>query len=189
MRGGLGAGFIMDEAAQMRVDNPALYDWTMIGKGGVAWYRGRWRIQKAVDDWGLHEYPSAYRPGGDPRVPGTKYHGHFKDLAGIEAFIDGHGGPGGAPQTTSTARALMWAVTQYMNDAYGPVGVRRLPDGLRLEMHPLVLRHIMREPGSLGWPEDLGGQFGVPVKVTHDLAEGHWRLAIVTEEELLGGRI
>lgn len=180
----------MDEAAQVRVDNPTLYDWTAIGgKGGIAWYRGRWRIQKSLTGWGLHEYPGAYRPGGDPRVPASKYQGHFADLAEIEQFIDENGGPGNEPQPVNTAKALEAAVAQYLNDNYGPRELRRLPTGLRLEMHPLVLRHIIREPGMLPMPEDLAKVFGMPVKVTHELAEGRWRLAIVTEEELLGGRL
>ncbi len=193
MQGGRGAGVFVDELSAMirgraQTDNPALYGWNLVGQGGVAWYRGRFLIQKALEGWGLHEYPRDYHPRQDKKAP-QQYRGRFASLEAIEQWLADNGGPGENPRQMSTARALMAAVAQYLTDNYGPVGMRHLPEGLRLELHPLVVRHIMREPGNLGWPDDLSRHFEVPVKVTHDLADGHWRLVVVTEQELLGGRL
>jgi hypothetical protein len=69
--------------------------------------------------------------------------------------------------------------------------MRKLPAGVRLEMHPMVYRHLLRDPrNTFGpWPEDLGKQLGVPVKITHELPDDSWRLAIVTEDVLTEGRL
>lgn len=92
----------------------------------------------------------------------------------------------------SPAKALLIAVREYLDEHYPhwtfAAGV--LPAGLRLEMHPRVRMRIMTDAYAWDWPP--GGWapvFGVPVKVTTDLPDGTWRLAVITEDVLLGGKL
>ena len=93
----------------------------------------------------------------------------------------------------SPARMLLSSVRDYLNEHAPawqnfPVGA---PRGLRLEMHPSVRRALMRE-FDLDWPaepEAAESAYGIPVKVSEDLPEGTWRLVVVTEDVLAGGKL
>jgi len=50
---------------------------------------------------------------------------------------------------------LIASVEQYLSDTYGPPQLRRLPPGLRLEIHPAVYRHIRCDPEHYLWPEEM----------------------------------
>lgn len=87
-------------------------------------------------------------------------------------------------------RHLVTSVNEYVQEHYNPDGKLRLPDGLRLEMHPDVRRFLMIDPDLWERPgreSGLGDWFPVPVRVTTDLENGRWRLVVVTEEVLLEG--
>jgi hypothetical protein len=86
-------------------------------------------------------------------------------------------------------RDLIASIEQYLLDTYGPQNLRRLPDGLRLEIHPAVFRHIRRDPEHYLWPEELSQVSKIPVKVTYGIPTDTWRLVIVVEDVLLGGRL
>jgi hypothetical protein len=84
---------------------------------------------------------------------------------------------------------LIASIEQYLSDTYGPPQLRRLPPGLRLEIHPAVYRHIRCDPEHYLWPEEMRDVTKIPVKVTHEISTDTWRLVIVTEDVLLGGRL
>lgn len=83
-------------------------------------------------------------------------------------------------------RQVITSVRDYVREHYQPGDP--LPDGLRLEMHPAVIRLLMMDqslweyPVREARPEDW---FPVPVRATTDLGGVRWRLVIVTEELLL----
>jgi hypothetical protein len=87
-------------------------------------------------------------------------------------------------------RHLVISVREYMREHYWPVP----PPGLRLEMHPSVRQWLLMDADLLmegAWPgEEVGPDdfLPVPVKVNLDLKRDQWRLVIVTEEVLLGGK-
>lgn len=97
------------------------------------------------------------------------------------------------------AKTLLYAVTEYLNEAYPYWQTRRgaLPDGLRLEMHPRVHCTLARDEDTYHWPREPGDSFEelyrrtfrLPVKITPDLPEGTWRLVVVTEDVKLGGKL
>jgi hypothetical protein len=93
------------------------------------------------------------------------------------------------------AKTLQHAVRAWLDDhyPYWRTLPQTLPDGLRLEMHPLVERLMWRDREVFTWGpptvETLQSAFGVPVKVTTDLPDSTWRLAVVTEQVMLGGTI
>lgn len=102
-----------------------------------------------------------------------------------------------------SAAALVKAIAQKLYDEYGPFWDRpgNLPEGLRLELHPALLRLLMQDPEFFGPPrpdftappqtaeEVLAKRAGVPVKASAELERDRFRLVIVTERELLGGRL
>jgi hypothetical protein len=98
-----------------------------------------------------------------------------------------------AALAASPARTLLHTVREYL-DEHAPLWrdfPGSLPRGLRLEMHPSVRSAVLHELG-LEWPPEPGAAesaFGVPVKVTTDLPEGGWRLVVVTEDVLTGGKM
>jgi hypothetical protein len=89
-------------------------------------------------------------------------------------------------------RHLVTSVREYMLEHYGYKP--ELPPGLRLEMHPSVRQWLMTDADLLTegeWPpEEVRTEdfLPVPVKVTLDLKRDQWRLVIITEEVLLGGK-
>jgi hypothetical protein len=94
--------------------------------------------------------------------------------------------------TLSPAKMLLVAVTAYLDEHYSlwRLNEARLPAGLRVEMHPYVRYLIIRDEEARYWPaDDLKTVFGLPVKVTPDLPDGTWRLVIVTEDVLAGGKL
>jgi hypothetical protein len=95
----------------------------------------------------------------------------------------------------SPARMLLSSVRDYLNENYPGWTTMSgmLPEGLRLEMHPGVRQEVIHDRYSWGWPSadwrDWGPVFGLPVKITSDLPEGTWRLVVVTEDVLAGGKL
>lgn len=92
----------------------------------------------------------------------------------------------------SPAKALLITVYAYLDEHYpywrsNPEA--RLPAGLRMEMHPYARYVINRDEEARYWPDDLKTVFGLPVKVTPDMPDSTWRLVIVTEDVLGGGKL
>lgn len=90
------------------------------------------------------------------------------------------------------AMSLLNTVYQHLDDRYpGWRAMRQLPDGLRLEMHPVVYRKIMTDQETWAWgPQvDLSEHFQVPVKLTTELSAGTWRLVVVIENVLGSGTL
>jgi hypothetical protein len=92
------------------------------------------------------------------------------------------------------AEYLLKAVTLELDNEYGPLwrqGHPKLPEGLRLELGGAAYNRLLRDPATFNWstgPDGLARQFGVPVKIVHEL-EYAFRLVIVTEKVLLGGAL
>lgn len=97
---------------------------------------------------------------------------------------------------------LLIAVAKKMTETYGPFWDRNpAPEGLRLELHPGLCNRIWSTPGFMSypafagsgsgpsWEEALGEKFGVLVIVNPRLPRDCFRLVVVTEEILLGGRL
>lgn len=99
----------------------------------------------------------------------------------------------------SPAKALLYAVRNYLDEAYPYWQTRwgALPDGLRMEMHPRTHYTLVQDPDTYSWPREPGDSFEelyarvfrLPVKITPDLPEGTWRLVVVTEDVKLGGKL
>jgi len=97
--------------------------------------------------------------------------------------------------------AMVARVYQILTDRYGPsyrwqYEGSRLPEGLRLEIHPLTGNLLMQDPElwerdtwDVYHPPGLAEMFRCPVKVTPDAPAGGWRLVIVTEELIDGGTL
>lgn len=70
---------------------------------------------------------------------------------------------------------------------------RRVPDGMRLQMHPSVAHRVRQVPPDFGEdyrdPDAWKKRFEVPVEVTPALGEGQWRLATITEVVHCGGKM
>jgi hypothetical protein len=81
------------------------------------------------------------------------------------------------------------AVMKHLLDTYGPRRKGWLPAGLRLEMHPTVNRRLMTDEKYYTWPGEMSTREQLLVKVTTDVPPGTWRLVIVVEDVLLGGRL
>lgn len=68
-----------------------------------------------------------------------------------------------------------------------------LPEGLVLQIHPRALNKILQDPEMWDsiWDTEskIGDKFRLPVKVTSELEPGHFRLAVITEKEYLGGKL
>jgi hypothetical protein len=96
---------------------------------------------------------------------------------------------------TSQGKALMYAIRDELTKRYGPFWGHSLPAGLRLEMHPSTVNLLYQdsELWEHGYTETIDTlilrAFSVPLKITLDVEEDHWRLVIVTENVLLGGRL
>lgn len=88
-------------------------------------------------------------------------------------------------------KELVQAIASKLTEEYGPPISRRLPEGLRLEVHPSVRGMLYRDPDL--WPHmediDPAEKFEVPVRLSIDLPPGGWRLVIVTEDVLMGGTV
>lgn len=101
----------------------------------------------------------------------------------------------------SPGKALLAAVSATLDERW-PYRDRGqpLPPGLRLELHPaawyaLLTDHELWKFGrhvhtSLGGDiRDLAEMLGLPAEVTSKMPHGCWRLVIITEEALNGGRL
>lgn len=101
----------------------------------------------------------------------------------------------GLVPAVSPARALVIAVEQKLADTYGAFWRNRLPDDLKLYMHPSVRRELWKDASFMSFEAfrnggDIEAVFYVPVHVTIDgLMPGQWKLAIITENVLLGGTL
>lgn len=88
-------------------------------------------------------------------------------------------------------KELVQAIASKLTEDYGPPVSRRLPEGLRLEMHPSVRGMLYRDPDL--WPHmgdiDPAEKFEVPVRLSTELPPGGWRLVIITEDVLTGGTV
>lgn len=104
----------------------------------------------------------------------------------------------GSPEI-GPAKALYLAVRTALDERY-PFWVTNpgtLPDGLRVEMHPRVHYTLAADPDTYMWPREPGDlfeelyarTFSLPVRITPDLPEGTWRLVVITEDVLLGGKL
>jgi hypothetical protein len=98
----------------------------------------------------------------------------------------------------SPAKSLLVAVTACLDERY-PMW-RSFPDvlpaGLRLELHPGAFNRVYADAGIAEWAAgvQLGEEWfrktlGVPVKIESGLPPFGWRLAIVTEDVLIGGAL
>ena len=92
-------------------------------------------------------------------------------------------------------RALQAAIYELVHEKYA---YGKEPAGLRLEIHPTTRYLIFRDPDALasftGTDEPeleiMAELFSVPeVKLNPELQPDGWRLAVVTEQVLLGGRL
>jgi hypothetical protein len=173
------------DRSTMDHEDPVLGDWHQIGRDGLAWYRGRYRLQASQPGWSLHQYSHPYQPHQSPRTP-SRFLGQCENLAAVEARIREAEDDA---ELDKGLKVLEATVAQYLTDTYGPFGSQHLPEGLRLEIHPMAYRHLLRCPDSGPWPEDLARHFTIPVKVSDDLPTDTWRLVIITENVLLGGRL
>lgn len=83
-------------------------------------------------------------------------------------------------------------------DRYGPSYSwkqpgSKLPPGIRIEIHPTVYWAIVTDPAFMHDPDlfasggDVSDVFRIPVKVDYDVQEDHWRIVVVTEEEISSG--
>lgn len=90
--------------------------------------------------------------------------------------------------------ALIKVVEDYVRERRRLGGGYDLPKGLCLEMHPRVRHMIMRnwqpdyrvfvaEPYKMPLPAE------VPVKINPDLPDNTWRLAVITVEVIIGGKM
>lgn len=92
-----------------------------------------------------------------------------------------------APRPKVPAGELVQAVVVCLRERW-PAGPKTYPPGLRLEMAYGVYNHLKRDPASAVWPGDLSEVFGLPVKITPEMPADTWRLVIIAEDVLLGGR-
>ncbi|MCW2929994.1 MAG: hypothetical protein JWM19_956 [Actinomycetia bacterium] len=85
------------------------------------------------------------------------------------------------------SRRLLTTAGKYMLEHYGS-GARKLPAGLRMEMHPVVLRALQLSVTKWGVPGLIQDRlFDMPMKVNRDLPASGWRIVVVTESVLLKG--
>lgn len=92
----------------------------------------------------------------------------------------------------AAVRALIEVIEQYILDTWPYLprdkAIAQLPEGLRLEIHPLVyymfMRNLMQDFALTANPLK---RIPVPVKITPEMPRYGWRLVIVTEEVINGG--
>lgn len=84
------------------------------------------------------------------------------------------------------SRQLFTEARAYILEHYG-APARDLPAGLRMEMHPTVLRALRMSVARWSNADLQDSLFEVPMKVNPDLTARGWRLVIVTEDVLLAG--
>jgi hypothetical protein len=89
-------------------------------------------------------------------------------------------------------KALLAHVEEKLYELYGPASIRKLPEGLRLEMHPSVRHVLWQDPDLTRYTDqftDVTAHFSLPVRFTVELDALAWRLVIVTEEVIDGGQV
>jgi hypothetical protein len=86
-------------------------------------------------------------------------------------------------------RALFAVLDQYVLDHTPYFNAEpRLPEGLRLEIHPYVYYMLMRSGiEDLRMMKEPLERIPVPLKITPEMPAYGWRLVIVTEEVINGG--
>ncbi len=89
----------------------------------------------------------------------------------------------------TAVEALFAVVRQYAREHNPPFTPKpQLPEGIRLEMHPLVRYMIIRNMDYRDvFTDDLSDRVDIPVKINTELPEYGWRLVIVTEDVINGG--
>lgn len=86
---------------------------------------------------------------------------------------------------------LIAAISQWADEEI--MWHRKLPDGIRLELHLAVAHTIVRQM-PIRYADLVSGEQqvfpeGIPVRVANDLPYGHWRLVVVKEELVKGGAL
>lgn len=89
----------------------------------------------------------------------------------------------------AAVRALIAVLDQYVQEHTPYFRAKPLlPEGLRLEIHPLVYHMLMRNAiEDFIMMGDPLKRIPVPVKITPEMPKYGWRLVIVTEEVINGG--
>ena len=98
--------------------------------------------------------------------------------------------PGAELTEKAAVDALVKVVEDYVAERWRLDGYD-LPEGLCLEMHPHVYYMILRN-WTPGYSTFVSGRelplpAEVPVKISPDLPDGTWRLAVITAEVINGG--
>lgn len=93
----------------------------------------------------------------------------------------------------TAVQALIKIVEDYAMERRRPGGGYDLPEGLVLEMHPRVMHAVMRN-WMPGYSDLVSGQqtpflAQIPVKISPDLPDNTWRLAVITAEVINGGEM
>jgi hypothetical protein len=90
-------------------------------------------------------------------------------------------------------RVLHQSIVEYLDQAY-PYWDRdpnRVPESLRLEMHPMTRLTLLRDP-DIEFAHTEPNAFDklkIPVRVNMDLQPGEWRLVMIAVDYKTGGRL
>lgn len=101
------------------------------------------------------------------------------------------------------ASRLVRFIEGFLMENYGPAirdsqtgkwELHGLPEGIRLEVHPSVYHALLADVSLYSIADFQGGakpedKFSVPVKVTPEVGDRYWRLVVVAEKVLTGGRL
>jgi hypothetical protein len=91
-------------------------------------------------------------------------------------------------------RTLEAAIAGYLDERYPywQVEPSRVPDNLRVEMHPITRFKILGDPDTAYPPHlspDVFGKLSIPAKITLELQPGEWRLVQIVVDVKTGGRL